>query len=67
MGTATTVTTTEDGITVAYLTTTDEHGQYIAAVDADGTPVALVQEAHQQEEAMEDDGSKAIEETMMGQ
>ena len=46
MGTATTVTTTEDGITVAYLTTGDEHAQYIAAVDQDGTPVTLVTQDH---------------------
>lgn len=47
MGTATTVTHTEDGITVAYLTTSDEHGQQfitVAGETVDGETVALVQQ-----------------------
>lgn len=51
MGTATTVTHTEDGITVAYLTTSDEHGQQYITVSGeavDGETVTLVQQ--------EDDG-----------
>lgn len=76
MGTATTVTTTEDGITVAYLTTSDEHGQQYITVSGDavdGDTVALVhgedmveEEPMSQEETdpMEEE-SKNIEETMM--
>lgn len=70
MGTATTVTTTEDGITVAYLTTSDEHGeqQYITVSgDAvDGETVALVHTDdadaidHEQQQQQEKDMQDAI-------
>lgn len=78
MGTATTVTHTEDGITVAYLTTSDEHGQQYITVSGeavDGDTVALVQhdganeatvegeaETHVSEQTDGLENSKAIEE-----
>lgn len=74
MGTATTVTTTEDGITVAYLTTSDEHGQqYITvsgdAVDADTVALVhgdeMIEESVSQEENGALEESKNIEEAMM--
>ena len=75
MGTATTVTHTEDGgITVAYLTTTsDEHGQQYITVSGetvDGETVALVQddgegEVHVEQQADELDNSKVMEEEAM--
>lgn len=74
MGTATTVTTTEDGITVAYLTTSDEHGQQYITVSGDavdGETVALVhgegmiQESVPQEEVDELGEAKAMEEAIM--
>lgn len=75
MGTATTVTTTEDGITVAYLTTSDEHGQQYITVSGDavdGDTVALVHSEDMVEESMPqeetdpmEEESKNIEETMM--
>lgn len=74
MGTATTVTTTEDGITVAYLTTSDEHGQQYITVSGDavdGETVALVHSEDMVEESVSQEGtdvleeSKSMEETMM--
>ena len=75
MGTATTVTTTEDGITVAYLTTSDEHGQQYITVSGDavdGDTVALVHSEDLMEEAMPqeetdnlEEGSKNMEDNMM--
>jgi len=50
VGTPTTVTTTEDGITVAYITTSDEHARYITTVDDDDT-VTLVQDQVAQDNA----------------
>lgn len=64
MGTATTVTTTEDGITVAYLTTSDEHGQQYITVSGDavdGETVALV---HSEEmEAVDQQEAEILEES----
>ena len=72
MGTATTVTTTEDGITVAYLTTSDENGQQYITVSGDGVDgetVALVHSEEMEEAPMvqEEDGmvEKEMEEAMM--
>ncbi len=74
MGTATTVTTTEDGITVAYLTTSDEHGQQYITVSGDavdGETVALVhsedmvEESVPQEETDNMEEPKTMEESMM--
>ena len=74
MGTATTVTTTEDGITVAYLTTSDEHGQQYITVSGDavdGETVALVhsegmiQESVPQEEVDALEEPKTMDETIM--
>ncbi|XP_046650824.1 centrosome-associated zinc finger protein CP190-like [Daphnia pulicaria] len=75
MGTATTVTTTEDGITVAYLTTSDEHGQQYITVSGDavdGDTVALVHGDDLVEESMPqeetdglEEGTKNMEENMM--
>lgn len=67
MGTATTVTTTEDGITVAYLTTSDEHGQQYITVSGDavdGETVALV---HSEEmEAVTQQEAEPLEESNDG-
>lgn len=60
-GTPTTVTTTEDGITVAYITTSDEHGHYITAVDDD--TVTLVHTGEMESVPQEENG--AMEEVMM--
>lgn len=68
MGTATTVTTTEDGITVAYLTTTDEHGEYITAVDSNSValvPNDQVESIPQQVNQVTEEESKALDDVMM--
>jgi len=54
VGTPTTVTTTEDGITVAYITTSDDHSQYITAVDNDTVTLVQGQVPPQENATMEE-------------
>jgi len=66
MGTATTVTTTEDGITVAYLSS-DENGQQYITVSGDGVDgetVALVHSEEMEETPMVQDADGMVEKEM---